>query len=137
MPSVVQTNFRIRKSFAKISDHSEIPNLIEIQKESYEKFLQANVDPDKREDIGLQAVFKSVFPIEDFQGTASLEFVTYHLEKPKYDMDECHARGMTYASPIKVMIRLVAWEKDDTTGCLLYTSPSPRDATLSRMPSSA
>ena len=116
MPSVVQTNFRIRKNFGKIKQLVDIPNLIDIQKQSYEKFLQANVDPDKREDYGLQGVFKSVFPIRDFQGTAALEFVSYHLEKPKYDVDECHQRGMTYAAPIKVVIRLVAWDKDEATG---------------------
>ncbi|MEM1026195.1 MAG: DNA-directed RNA polymerase subunit beta [Myxococcota bacterium] len=113
MPSVVQTNFRIRKNFASLSEPPEIPNLIEIQKQSYDKFLQADVAPDSRKDFGLQGVFKSVFPIKDFQGTAALEFVSYHLEKPKYDVDECHQRGMTYAAPIKVMIRLVAWDKDE------------------------
>jgi DNA-directed RNA polymerase subunit beta len=116
MPSVVQTNFRIRKNFGKIEQLVDIPNLIDIQKQSYEKFLQAHVDPDKREDFGLQGVFKSVFPIKDFQGTAALEFVSYHLEKPKYDVDECHQRGMTYAAPIKVVVRLVSWEKDEATG---------------------
>ena len=116
MPSVVQTNFRVRKNFGKIDQLVDIPNLIDIQKQSYEKFLQAHVDPDKREDFGLQGVFKSVFPIKDFQGTAALEFVSYHLEKPKYDVDECHQRGMTYAAPIKVVVRLVSWEKDEVTG---------------------
>jgi DNA-directed RNA polymerase subunit beta len=96
----------------------DIPNLIDIQKQSYEKFLQAHVDPDKREDFGLQGVFKSVFPIKDFQGTAALEFVSYHLEKPKYDVDECHQRGMTYAAPIKVMMRLVPGRRT--------RSPAPR-----------
>jgi DNA-directed RNA polymerase subunit beta len=114
--AVVQTNFRIRKNFGRIEQSVDIPNLIDIQKQSYEKFLQANVDPDKREDYGLQGVFKSVFPIKDFQGHAALEFVSYHLEKPKYDVDECHQRGMTYAAPIKVVIRLVAWDKDEATG---------------------
>ena len=116
MPSVVQTNFRVRKNFGKIDQLVDIPNLIDIQKQSYEKFLQAHVDPEKREDFGLQGVFKSVFPIKDFQGTAALDFVSYHLEKPKYDVDECHQRGMTYAAPIKVVVRLVSWEKDETTG---------------------
>ncbi|MBI4820384.1 MAG: DNA-directed RNA polymerase subunit beta [Deltaproteobacteria bacterium] len=116
MPSLVQTNFRIRKNFGTKQQPVEIPNLIDIQKQSYEKFLQANVDPDKREDFGLQGVFKSVFPIRDFQGTAQLDFVSYHLEKPKYDVDECHQRGMTYAAPIKVVVRLVSWGKDEVTG---------------------
>jgi DNA-directed RNA polymerase subunit beta len=134
MPSVVQTNFRIRKNFAKLSEPPEIPNLIEIQKQSYEKFLQAHVDPDKREDYGLQGVFKSVFPIKDFQGTAALEFVSYHLEKPKYDVDECHQRGMTFAAPIKVMIRLVAWDKDEATGTQVIKAIKEQEVYFGEIP---
>jgi DNA-directed RNA polymerase subunit beta len=116
MPASVQNNFRVRKSFAKIQKIIEIPNLINIQKQSYEKFLQADIAPDKREDLGLQGVFKSVFPIRDFNETSSLEFVSYNLERPKYDVDECHQRGMTYSAPIKVVVRLVVWDKDEETG---------------------
>jgi DNA-directed RNA polymerase subunit beta len=116
MPATVQNNFRVRKSFAKIQKIIDIPNLINIQKQSYEKFLQADTPPEKREDVGLQGVFKSVFPIRDFNETSSLEFVSYHLEKPKYDVDECHQRGMTYSAPIKVVVRLVVWDKDEETG---------------------
>ncbi len=117
MPATtIQNNFRIRKSFAKIQKIIDIPNLINIQKQSYEKFLQADVAPEKREDVGLQGVFKSVFPIRDFNETSSLEFVSYHLEKPKYDVDECHQRGMTFSAPIKVVVRLVVWDKDEETG---------------------
>jgi DNA-directed RNA polymerase subunit beta len=116
MPSQIQNNFRVRKTFAKIAKTIDIPNLINIQKQSYEKFLQADVPADKREDLGLQGVFKSVFPIRDFNETSSLEFVSYHLEKPKYDVDECHQRGMTYSAPIKVVVRLVVWDKDEETG---------------------
>jgi DNA-directed RNA polymerase subunit beta len=134
MASVVQTNFRIRKNFAKISQPVDIPNLIEIQKQSYEKFLQAHIDPDKREDFGLQGVFKSVFPIRDFQGTAALEFVSYHLEKPKYDVDECHQRGMTYAAPIKVMIRLVAWDKDEATGTQVIKAIKEQEVYFGEIP---
>jgi DNA-directed RNA polymerase subunit beta len=134
MPSVVQTNFRIRKNFAKLSEPPQIPNLIEIQKQSYEKFLQAHVDPDKREDFGLQGVFKSVFPIKDFQGTAALEFVSYHLEKPKYDVEECHQRGMTFAAPIKVMIRLVAWDKDETTGTQVIKAIKEQEVYFGEIP---
>ncbi|MEW6431796.1 MAG: DNA-directed RNA polymerase subunit beta [Myxococcota bacterium] len=114
--ATLQNNFRVRKSFAKINKVIEIPNLINIQKQSYEKFLQADVAPEKREDVGLQAVFKSVFPIRDFNETSSLEFVSYNLEKPKYDVDECRQRGMTFAAPIKVVVRLVVWDKDEETG---------------------
>ena len=116
MASAIQTNYRARKSFAKLKQVIDIPNLIDIQKRSYDKFLQMDVPLDRREDIGLQGVFKSVFPIKDFSETSSLEFVSYNLEKPKYDVDECRARGMTFAAPIKVVVRLVVWDVDDETG---------------------
>src|SRR6187455_444629 len=116
MASLIQKNFRARKSFAKLKQVIEIPNLIDIQKRSYDKFLQIDIPLEKREDIGLQGVFKSVFPIKDFSETSSLEFVSYNLEKPKYDVDECRARGMTFAAPIKVVVRLVVWDVDDETG---------------------
>ncbi len=99
---------RIRKDFAKIASILEIPNLIEIQKATFERFLQSRIEPEKRENTGLQAVFNSVFPIKDFNDSASLEFVGYTLEEPKYDVQECLQRGMTYAAPFKVTIRLVA-----------------------------
>jgi DNA-directed RNA polymerase subunit beta len=104
---------RIRKSYSKIPSILEIPNLIDIQKQSFERFLQTNVEPEKRESVGLQSVFNSVFPIKDFNDTASLEFVGYTLEEPKYDVQECLQRGMTYAAPFKVTIRLVAWDDSD------------------------
>src|SRR5499426_3620721 len=113
---VIQNNFRARKTFAKIAKIIDIPNLIDIQKQSYEKFLQKDVPLDKREDVGLQGVFKSVFPIKDFSETSSLEFVSYTLDKPKYDVDECRQRGMTFAAPIKVVIRLVVWDTNEETG---------------------
>ena len=106
----VTSNLRLRRSFGKIKKIIEIPNLIEIQKRSYEEFLQADVASDQREDKGLQSVFKSVFPIKDFNETASLEFVSYELGTPKYDVEECHQRGMTFAAPIKVKIQLVIWD---------------------------
>jgi DNA-directed RNA polymerase subunit beta len=116
MPQVIQNNFRVRKHFGKLKKIIEVPNLIDIQKRSYDKFLQREVPTDEREDIGLQAVFKSVFPIKDFGETSSLEFVSYALDRPKYDEDECRARGMTFAAPIKVVVRLVVWDVDDETG---------------------
>jgi DNA-directed RNA polymerase subunit beta len=108
--SQVTSNFRLRRSFGKIKKIIDIPNLIEIQKRSYEEFLQADVAVEQRTDSGLQAVFKSVFPIKDFNETASLEFVSYELGQPKYDVEECHQRGMTYAAPLKVKIQLVIWD---------------------------
>src|SRR6187399_1253253 len=116
MATLIQNNFRVRKSFAKLGQVIDIPNLIDIQKRSYDKFLQTDIPADQREDIGLQGVFKSVFPIKDFSETSSLEFVSYNLEKPKYDVDECRARGMTFAAPIKVVIRLVVWDVNEETG---------------------
>src|ERR1700748_2427441 len=113
---VIQNNFRARKTFAKIAKIIDIPNLIDIQKQSYEKFLKKDIRLDKREDVGLQGVFKSVFPIKDFSETSSLEFVSYTLDKPKYDADECRQRGMTFAAPIKVIVRLVVWDTNEETG---------------------
>ena len=110
MASAIQTNFRVRQSFGKISRIIDIPNLIDIQMKSYEKFLQAYVPPGERQDHGLQGVFRSVFPIRDFNGTSELVFVGYTLEKPKYDVDECRQRGMTFAAPIKVTIQLIIYD---------------------------
>jgi DNA-directed RNA polymerase subunit beta len=116
MTSKIKTNLRIRKSYSRIGEVAEIPNLIGIQRRSYERFLQLNVEPDKREEIGLQKVFKSVFPIRDYNNTASLEFVSYNLGTPKYDMDECRDRGMTWAAPLRVTIQLVLWDVNPDTG---------------------
>src|SRR6478672_8140071 len=113
---VIQNNFRARKTFAKIAKIIDIPNLIDIQKQSYEKFLQKDIAIEKREDVSLQGVFKSVFPIKDFSETSSIEFVSYALDKPKYDVDECRQRGMTFAAPIKVTVRLVVWDTNEETG---------------------
>jgi DNA-directed RNA polymerase subunit beta len=96
-----------RKNFGKIERVMDISNLIEMQKESYQRFLQNDVEPVARGDYGLQGVFKSVFPIRDFSGVCSLEFVEYGLGDPKYDVDECQQRGMTYEVPMKIRVRLV------------------------------
>jgi DNA-directed RNA polymerase subunit beta len=116
MASKIKTNLRLRRSYAKIGEIGEIPNLISIQRSSYERFLQASVEPEKREIVGLQKVFKSVFPIRDYNNTASLEFVSYALGTPKYDMDECRDRGMTWAAPLRVTIQLVLWDVNPETG---------------------
>jgi DNA-directed RNA polymerase subunit beta len=134
MAATIQNNFRTRKNFAKIPKIIDIPNLIDIQKHSYYKFLQADVAPERREDIGLQGVFKSVFPIKDFNETSSLEFVSYHLEKPKYDVDECHQRGMTYSAPIKVVVRLVVWDKDEETGALSIRDVKEQEVYFGEIP---
>ena len=114
--SRISTNLRFRRSFGRIKKIVNIPNLIDIQKRSYDEFLQRDVPPLARKDQGLQGVFRSVFPIKDFNETASLEFVSYTLGEPKYDVDECHQRGMTYAAPLKVMVQLVIWDVDPESG---------------------
>jgi DNA-directed RNA polymerase subunit beta len=107
---------RLRKSFGKIQQIAGIPNLIEMQKQSYERFLQKGASPERRENIGLQAVFNGVFPIKDFSGTSSLEFVRYSFGEVKYDVEECLARGMTYEAPLKITVRLVVYDLDKETG---------------------
>src|SRR5689334_19992206 len=108
----VAHNLRFRRSFGRIKKIIDLPYLIEIQKNSYDVFLQKDVAPDQRQNAGLQGVFKSVFPIKDFNETASLEYVSYTLGEPKYDVDECHQRGMTFAAPLKVTVQLVLWDVD-------------------------
>jgi len=105
---------RIRKSFGRIPEVAPMPNLIEVQKSSYDHFLQMGVLPEDRQSVGIQEVFKSVFPIKDFSDRAQLEFVRYELETPKYDVEECQQRGITFAAPLKVTLRLVVWDVDDT-----------------------
>jgi DNA-directed RNA polymerase subunit beta len=99
-----------RKNFGKIERIVDISNLIEMQKESYERFLQKDEPPEVRQEYGLQGVFKSVFPIKDFSGACSLEFVDYALGDPKYEVDECLQRGMTFEVPMKIRVRLVVYE---------------------------
>ena len=106
----------LRKDYSRIGKIVDIPNLIDIQKKSYQQFLQVGVKPEARTDIGLQGVFKSIFPMKDYSGTATLDFVNYILEEPKYTIEECQQRGMTYASPMKITVRLIMWDKDQTTG---------------------
>lgn len=112
MSKSVSDLYRFRKDFSTIQKAVSIPNLIEVQKRSYENFLQMTVPAEKRENEGLQGVFNSVFPIKDFNNTASLEFVSYSFEKPRYDVVECRQRGMTYEAPMKVVVRLVVWDNE-------------------------
>jgi len=111
----MKANKRVRKSFAKIGEVIEKPHLIEMQRLSYEKFLQLYVDPDERDDAGLQGIYKSVFPIQDFNGLCTLEFVRYNFGEPKYTVEECVERGMTFEVPIKITVRLVAYDIDPET----------------------
>ena len=104
---------RIRKDFGKIKSPVELPNLIKIQEESYKSFLQLEEKPEDRKDVGIQAVFKSVFPIHDFSGLVDLEFVKYEFDAPKYDAEECLRRGLTFAAPLRVTLRLILWDIDE------------------------
>ena len=106
---------RIRKNFGKIKQIVGIPDLIGMQRESFQRLLQMDIPPEKREDIGLQTVFKSVFPIKDFTGSASLEFVSYRFGEVKHSIEECVHRGMTYEIPVRITVRLVVYEIDADT----------------------
>src|ERR1700716_2463714 len=125
---------RIRKFFGHIKEVAEMPNLIEVQKESYDQFLMVDEPPGGRLDEGLQAVFRSVFPISDFSGTSMLEFVRYEFEPPKYDVDECRQRGMTYAAPLKVTLRLIVFDIDEETGAKSVKDIKEQDVYMGDMP---
>lgn len=125
---------RIRKSFGKITEVAPIPNLIEVQKKSYENFLQFGINPAKREDAGLQYVFKSVFPIKDFGGRCELEYVKYDFDMPKYDIEECRQRGLTYAVPLRVTLRLVVWDLDEETGAKSIRDIKEQDVYMGEIP---
>jgi DNA-directed RNA polymerase subunit beta len=106
---------RLRKNFARIPQIAGIPKLIEIQSQSYDRFLQMDTAPEDREDMGLQAVFRSVFPIKDFTDTASLEFIKYTLGEEKYSVEECLQKGVTYSVPLKITVQLIVWDVDPDT----------------------
>ena len=125
---------RIRKTFGRIPEVAPMPNLIEVQRSSYDHFLQMDVRPEERASVGLQEVFKSVFPIRDFSERAQLEFVRYELETPKYDTDECQQRGITYAAPLKVTLRLVVWDVDEDTGSRSIRDIKEQDVYMGDMP---
>ena len=125
---------RIRKRFGRIAEVTEMPNLIEVQKTSYDHFLQMDVPFAERAMVGLQEVFSSVFPIRDFSERAELQFVSYELEEPKYDVEECQQRGMTYAAPLKVTLRLVVWDIDEDTGSRSIRDIKEQDVYMGDMP---
>src|SRR5712672_2612665 len=125
---------RVRKFFGKIREVAEMPNLIEVQKASYDQFLLVKEPSGGRPDEGLQAVFKSVFPISDFSNTAQLEFVRYEFEPPKYDVDECRQRGMTYAAPLKVTLRLIVFDIDEETGARSVKDIKEQDVYMGDIP---
>jgi DNA-directed RNA polymerase subunit beta len=125
---------RIRKNFGRIQEVAHMPNLIEVQKSSYDQFLNSTTLEGERADVGLTEVFKSVFPIRDFAEKAQLEFVDYELEEPKYDVEECQQRGMTFAAPLKVTLRLVVWDVDEDTGLRSIRDIKEQDVYMGDMP---
>ena len=125
---------RLRKFFGRKIEVAEMPNLIEVQRESYDQFLQMVEPKGGRANEGLQAVFKSVFPITDFSGQAMLEFVRYEFEQPKFDVDECQQRGMTFAAPLKVTLRLIVFEIDPDTQSKSVKDIKEQDVYMGDMP---
>jgi DNA-directed RNA polymerase subunit beta len=125
---------RVRKSFAKTAQTIEPPHLIAMQRYSYERFLQRDVPPDAREDFGLQAIFKNIFPITDFNGLCSLEFVRYTFGDPKYTVEECIERGMTYEVPVKITVRLITFDVDESTGAQSVRDIKEQDVFLGSLP---
>ncbi|WKL56459.1 DNA-directed RNA polymerase subunit beta [Asticcacaulis sp. ZE23SCel15] len=125
---------RIRKSFGRIPEAIRMPNLIEVQRSSYEQFLQRFVRPVERIDDGLEAVFKSVFPVKDFNERATLEYVSYEFEEPKYDVEECIQRDITYAAPLKVKLRLIVFETDEDTGARSVKDIKEQDVYMGDIP---
>jgi DNA-directed RNA polymerase subunit beta len=125
---------RIRKFFGHITEAAEMPNLIEVQKSSYDQFLMVEEPEGGRQDEGLQAVFKSVFPITDFAATSMLEFVSYEFEPPKYDTEECRQRDMTYAAPLKVTLRLIVFDVDEETGAKSVKDIKEQEVYMGDMP---
>ncbi|KAA0970969.1 DNA-directed RNA polymerase subunit beta [Aureimonas fodinaquatilis] len=125
---------RVRKFFGHIPEVAEMPNLIEVQKASYDQFLMVEEPEGGRPDEGLQAVFKSVFPISDFSGHSMLEFVKYEFEAPKFDVEECRQRDMTFAAPLKVTLRLIVFDVDEDTGSKSIKDIKEQDVYMGDMP---
>ena len=125
---------RIRKNFGRISAAASMPNLIEVQKTSYESFLQQFVASEDRQENGLNAVFKSVFPIRDFSDRSHLDFVSYAFDRPKYDVEECQQRGTTFAAPLRVKLRLIVWDVDEETGARTVRDIKEQDVFMGDMP---
>ena len=125
---------RLRKYYGKIREVLEMPNLIEVQKSSYDLFLRSGDSDTPLDGEGIKGVFQSVFPIKDFNETAVLEFVKYELEKPKYDVEECQQRDMTYSAPLKVTLRLIVFDVDEDTGAKSVKDIKEQDVFMGDMP---
>ena len=125
---------RIRKSYGQLSETVLMPNLIEVQRSSYEQFLQMHTPVEKRDQDGLEAVFKSVFPIKDFSDRATLEYISYEFEQPKFDVQECMQRDLNFAAPLKVKLRLIVFETDEETGAKSIKDIKEQDVYLGDIP---
>ena len=125
---------RIRRYYGNIREVLEMPNLIEVQKSSYDLFLNSGEGTGHNDGDGIQGVFQSVFPIKDFNETATLEFVKYDLERPKYDVEECQQRDMTFAAPLKVTLRLIVFDLDENTGAKSVKDIKEQDVFMGDMP---
>ncbi len=125
---------RIRKKFATVENIIEPPHLISMQRKSYEKFLQMDREPGEREDYGLQAILKNIFPINDFNGMCSLEYVKYKFGEPKYTVEECVQRGMTYDIPLKIVVRLLTFDVDEETGVQTIRDIKEQEVYLGALP---
>ncbi len=135
MAQTLTSRKRLRKQFGSIGEVAEMPNLIEVQKASYDDFLMVKEPPGGRlDDFGLQSVFKGVFPISDFAGKSTLEFVSYEFEPPKFDTDECMQRDMTYAAPLKVKLRLIVFDVNEETGSKSIKDVKEQDVYMGDMP---
>lgn len=124
----------MRKVFGKIKNVAQIPNLIQVQKNSYESFLQYDINPEGRENIGLENVFRSIFPVTDYDGRATIEYVKYELDNPKYDVDECIQRGVNYAAPLRVTLRLIVWDIDEEAGIKEIKGIKEQDVYMGEIP---
>ena len=134
MSQTLQNRKRLRKTFQRNEQIAEMPNLIEVQKFSYELFLQRFVPIEDRLDKGLENVFRSVFPISDFSETSTIEYISYSFDEPKFDTDECIQRGLTYAAPLKVTLRLIVFDVDEETQAKSVKDVKEQDVYMSDLP---
>lgn len=134
MPVSFTSKKKLRKGFGKIKDIAPIPNLIDVQRDSYYSFLQADIPPEERRSVGLQGVFKSVFPIKDYEEKADLEFLKYELEDPKYNSKESIPKGVSCSSPLRVTLRLIVWDNDEKSSNREIKSIKEQDVYFGEMP---
>ena len=125
---------RIRKDFGKRPSILGVPYLLAIQKDSYRDFLQVGVSAAERQERGLHAAFKSIFPIKSYSGNAALEYVDYRLGKPSFDVKECRLRGTTYSAPLHVKVRLVIYDKDAPAGSTAIKDVKEQEIYMGEIP---